>query len=355
MDYIKDNILRKYLNGEIDTDIEKNSILNLDKELIKVCEGKTLLVKGEMTLIVGGKNSGKSKFMNYLLKQLLIDDSDSGFQLKTKEDIKVIHFDSEMSENRLANWSINALYNQYGKEYIEEILSDKLFIYTLKKETITERVSCIHSIYKQLQSDFVKTQFIICVDVGTCLTSDLNNQNSQGVIDDLVRKLDQCTLIVTIHDSLKLEEKKGISMGAIGTALEKLCAIKLVINQTDSLKRHKVEFHNSKYEDVNKEKDYFFIHTEKDNEEKISITGISDSDGIISIKKSYLKTDLIEFKSYLFELINNSTSDSERLRKNIVPKMMIKFNYRKTSVFDKIKFLIKEGVIKEIDGELLIN
>ena len=31
MDYIKDNVLRKYLNGEIDTDIEKNSILNLDK------------------------------------------------------------------------------------------------------------------------------------------------------------------------------------------------------------------------------------------------------------------------------------------------------------------------------------
>jgi hypothetical protein len=35
--------------------------------------------------------------------------------------------------------------------------------------------------------------------------------------------------------------------------------------------------------------------------------------------------------------------------------MMAKFNYGKTSVFDKIKVLIEQGVIKEIDGELIIN
>jgi len=357
MDYIKDNVLRKYLNGEIDTDIEKNSILNLDKEIIKVCEGKTLLVKGEMTLIVGGKNSGKSKLMNYLLKQLLIDELDLGFELKTKEDIKVIHFDSEMSENRLANWSIDAPYNQYGNEYIEEILSDKLFIYTLKKETITERVSCIHSIYKQLQNKFIKTQFIICVDVGTCLTSDLNNPSSQGVIDDLVRQLDQCTLIVTIHDSLKLEERKGISMGAIGTALEKLCAIKLLINQTDKLKRHKVDFYNSKYEDVNKEKDYFFIHTEKDNDDKIRITGISDSTGeIMKKKKGNTKVETDDFNFYLFELINNAKNNEDILQKNIVLLLVEKFDIQNSNVYKRIKNLRDQGLINlNKAGELSIN
>lgn len=355
MDYIKDNVLRKYLNGEINADIEKNSILNLDKELIKVCEGKTLLVKGEMTLIVGGKNSGKSKLMNYLLKQLLIDELDLGFELKTKEDIKVIHFDSEMSENRLANWSIETPYTQYGNEYIEETISEKLYIYTLKKINSQHRTICINEIYKQLQTKYPNTHFIICIDVGTCLTSDINNHNNQGVIDELVGQLEKCTLIITIHHSLKDVERRGISMGSIGTSLERLCAIKLVIDSTDEQKRHKVEFHLSKYQDVNEEKDYFYLHTEKDNDEKIHITGISDSNGIIPIKRGNSIIDDEKFKTSLLEHINKSTLSFDRLRKNIVPIMMTKFQYGKSSVFNKIKAMIKEGVIKEINNELTIN
>ena len=78
-------------------------------------------------------------------------------------------------------------------------------------------------------------------------------------------------------------------MGSIGTSLERLCAIKLVIDSTDEQKRHKVEFHISKYQDVKEEKDYFYLHTEKDNKEKIHITGISDSNGKIPIKKGNSK------------------------------------------------------------------
>jgi len=356
MDYIKDNVLRKYLNGEIDTDIENNSILNLDKELIKVCEGKTLLVKGEMTLIVGGKNSGKSKLMNYLIKQILIDELDLGFELKTKEDIKVISFDSEMGLNRLIEWSIKSIYeDEYGWNYLKDNLQDILFPYSLKRISPEDRVNYICRIVEGLKKNYPNTHFIICLDVGTCLTSDTNSSLNGGLIDNLVNKLEGSTLIVTIHNSFKEDTKEAIGMGSIGTALEKYCAIKLLIKSTDEEKRHKIQFVVSKYEDVNKAKDYFFINTEKKLDGKIFISGISDSDGLISIKKGNLKNDEIEFKSFLFELINNSTSDSDRFRKNIVPIMMAKFNYGKTSVFDKIKVLIEEGVIKEIDGELLIN
>jgi len=356
MDYIKDNVLRKYLNGEIDTDIENNNVLNLDKELIKVCEGKTLLVKGEMTLIVGGKNSGKSKLMNYLIKQILIDELDLGFELKTKEDIKVISFDSEMGINRLIEWSIKSIYeDEFGLNYLKDNLQDILFLYSLKRISPEDRVNYICIIIEGLKKNYPHTHFIICLDVGTCLTSDTNSSSNGGVIDNLVNKLEGSTLIVTIHNSFKEDTKEAIGMGSIGTALEKYCAIKLLIKPTDEEKRHKIQFVVSKYEDINKAKDYFFINTEKKLDGKIFISGISDSDGLISIKKGNLKTDEIEFKSFLFDLINNSTSESDRFRKNIVPIMMAKFNYGKTSVFDKIKVLIEEGVIKEIDGELIIN
>lgn len=345
MDYIKDNVLRKYLNGEINTDIEKNSILNLDKDLIKVCEGKTLLVKGEMTLIVGGKNSGKSKLMNYLIKQLLIDELDIGFDLVINEDIKIIHFDTEMGENRLANWSIETPYLQYGNEYIQEILSDKLFIYTLKKESSGYRSSCINDIYKQLQIMYPNTHFIVGIDVGSCLTNDPNNQSNSGIIDELLGQLNQCTLIITIHHSLKDEDKRGVSMGSIGTALEKHCAIKLVIDKTDKQKRHKVEFHVSKYQDVNKDKDYFYIQTEK-FEEKIIITGISDSNGeLIREKKGYIKMSDFEFKDSLYKFLNNINDDNLRTRKSIVEYFRVNYNIGKSKVHEHIKSFIHIGFL----------
>ncbi len=355
MDYIKDNVLRKYLNGEIDTNIEKNSILNLDKELIKVCEGKTLLAKGEMTLIVGGKNSGKSKLMNFLLKQIILDELDLGFELKTKEDIKVIYFDSEMSENRLADWSIGAPYNQYGNEYIEETISKKLFIYTLKKINSQYRIICINDIYKQLQTKYPNTHFVICIDVGTCLTSDINNQNNQGVIDELVGQLEKCTLIITIHHSLKDVEKRGISMGSIGTSLERLCAIKLVIDSTDEQKRHKVEFHISKYQEVKEEKDYFYLHTEKDNNDKIHITGISDSNGKMPIKRGNSKIDDEAFKNATLEFINNAVVTEDSFQKNIAKRLMDKYDLQTTAVYDKLKKMREKGIIRLVDGQLIIQ
>ena len=75
MNHRNDEILKKYIAGEIDTNHEKHKLLELDKDKITICDGKTLLASGEMTLVVGGKNSGKSKFVNHLLKQILVLES----------------------------------------------------------------------------------------------------------------------------------------------------------------------------------------------------------------------------------------------------------------------------------------
>ena len=162
-------------------------------------------------------------------------------------------------------------------------------------------------------------------------------------------------MIVTIHHSFKDESKNGIAMGSIGTALEKYCAIKLLVNPTDSQKRHKVEFLVSKYEDIDQEKDYFFIHTEKDTEGKISINGVSDSLGQVFTKKGNSKVDDDSFKSLLFELIQKSTKFEDRLRKNIVPILREKLCIQNSTTYNKISKLIKQNIIIEIDGELQIK
>ena len=348
MNHRKDEILRKYLAGEIETDQEKNKVLELDKDKITICDGKTLLASGEMTLVVGGKNSGKSKIVNHLIKQILGEKCDDGYILTQNQDYRVIQFDSEMGIDRLVQWSIISPYeDEYGRSYVEENLVDKLFLYTLKKINPEARIDYISITVDGLKNDNPNAHFIVCIDVGTCLTSDTNSSQNGGLIDTLVNRLSGSTLIVTIHHSFKDDTKSGIGMGSIGTALEKLCAIKILVNPTDAEKRHKVEFLVSKYEDVTKDKDYFYLHTEKDEEDKIHINGISDSLGVVIRKKGNSKVDNIEFTKFLIDLIANSKTNEERLRKNVKDVVMKKFNIGKSTAYKKIDKLIDDNIIIE--------
>jgi hypothetical protein len=356
MNHRTDEILKKYIAGEIETNHEKYKLLELDKDKITICDGKTLLASGEMTLVVGGKSSGKSKFVNHFLKQILVPECDAGYILTHKQDYRVISFDSEMGIDRLVQWSIISPYeDEYGRSYVEENLVDKLFLYTLKKINPEARIDYISITVDGLKNDNPNAHFIVCIDVGTCLTSDTNSSQNGGLIDTLFNKLSGSTLIVTIHHSLKDDTKIGISMGSIGTALEKLCAIKILVNPTDAEKRHKVEFLVSKYEDVNKDKDYFYLHTEKDDDGKIHINGISDSLGVVIKKKGNSKVDDNEFSKYLIDLILNSNTDEERLRKNIVPILMDKFILKQSSVYNKINKLIKDKIINQHYDQLLVK
>jgi energy-coupling factor transporter ATP-binding protein EcfA2 len=355
MNHETDEIVKKYIAGDIEANQEKYKLLELDKEIITICEGRTLLALGEMTLVVGGKNSGKSKFVNHLIKQIIGEKCDAGYILTQKQDYRVVSFDSEMGIDRLVQWSIISPYEEeYGPSYIKENLVDKLYLYSLKKVTPELRIGYITDIVERLKKDNPNAHFIVCIDVGTCLTTDTNSSQNGGLIDTLVNKLSGNTLIVTIHHSLKDESKSGIGMGSIGTALEKLCAIKILVNPTDSEKRHKVEFLLSKYEDVNKDKDYFYLHTEKDDDGKIHLNGLSDSLGVVIRKKGNSKVADNEFSEFLIDLIENSNSDEERLRKNVKEVLMNKFNIGKSSVYRKIDKLIDDKIIKEEDDQLLV-
>ena len=175
MNHRNDEILKKYIAGEIDTNHEKHKLLELDKDKITICDGKTLLASGEMTLVVGGKNSGKSKFVNHLLKQILVLESDAGYILTQKQDYRVIAFDSEMGMDRLIQWSIIGPYeDEYGRSYVEENLVGKLYLYSLKKICPDDRITYISNIVDGLKKDISHAHFIVCIDVGTCLTSDYN-------------------------------------------------------------------------------------------------------------------------------------------------------------------------------------
>ena len=356
MNHRNDEILRKYIAGEIETDQEKNKVLELDKDIITICDGKTLLAKGEMTLVVGGKSSGKSKIVNHLIKQILGEKCDDGYILTQNQDYRVIQFDSEMGIDRLVKWSIISPYeDEYGSSYLQDTLVKNFSLYSLKKITPEERIAYISDIVDAFKNDNPNAHFIVCIDVGTCLTSDTNSSQNGGLIDTLFNRLSGSTLIVTIHHSFKDDTKSGIGMGSIGTALEKLCAIKILVNPTDTEKRHKVEFLVSKYEDVNKDKDYFYLHTEKDDDGKIHINGISDSLGVVIKKKGNSKVDDNEFSKYLIDLILNSNTDEERLRKNIVPILMDKFNLKQSMVYNKINKLINDNIIIEEFGQLLVK
>ena len=125
-------------------------------------------------------------------------------------------------------------------------------------------------------------------------------------------------------------------MGSIGTALEKICAIKILVNPTDSDKRHRIDFLLSKYG-------------------KIHLNGVSDSLGVVTKKKGNSKVDDNEFSNFLIDLIGSSKTQEERLRKNIKDVLMNKFNLGKSSVYKKIDALISNKILIEVEDELFVK
>ena len=358
MDFINDNVLLKYINGDIESS-DKNNILVLNDEIIKVCKGKTLLNKNEMTLIVGGKGSGKSKFMNHLIKQLLMNETDEEFKILKPEDFKVICFDSEMSESRIVEWSILNVYKEFGDDYVKDELKEKLFLYSLAKEKFSDRTDEIIKIYKQLHLKYPNSHFIICIDVGSSLTNDLNSNLNSGYIDLLRAQLTSCTLIMTIHNSLKDEDKLGVPAGSIGTALEKLAFIHIAIKKLDELNRHKVIFFNSKSNVTTSENDYFYFHIETINNDT-KITGISDSDGIIC--KSNIRNTKLDIGNFKLELENRlkqieveGLDISERSKKNIVIYFHNKCKIGKSKTYEHLKLIEEEGFICVRDRFVFLN
>ena len=120
-----------------------------------------------------------------------------------------------------------------------------------------------------------------------------------GIIDKLKSTLNSSTLIATIHNSLKDEDKFGIPAGSIGTALEKFAYITFAIKKAEN-NRHLVFFKNTKAEFIEStNNNYFFLQVEEiDN--KVKITGLADSNGeIFKKRKGNTKVDTDEFNNYL--------------------------------------------------------
>jgi len=344
MDYINDNILLKYLKGEIESSSD-NNILVLNDEIIKVCKGKAILNKNEITLIVGAKGCGKSKFMYHIIKQILSNETDEEFKIIKKEDYKVICFDSESGDSRIIDWSLKNVFDDLNDDYIENELKEKLFLYSLAKVSPFNRVNEIDKIYNQLQEKYPNSHFIVGIDIVSCLTDDPNANSNFGIIDKLKSKLSSCTIIALIHSSLKEEERFGIPAGSIGTALEKFAYITFAIKKAENNK-HLVLFKNTKAEFTDStNNNYFFLQVEE-IDDRVKITGLSDSNGeIIQKKKGNTKVDKNDFDSYLFELINNTEKDEDKLQKNIVELLQKKFGLKRAIVYQKIKTLKDHDII----------
>lgn len=355
INYVTENVLYKYVHQQLDLSNANNILLKLDENQIKTCKGKTLLLKGEMLLIVGPKNSGKSKAASFLIKQLLVPEPNNGFIVQNCEDIKAIVFDSEMGESRLAKWWITNTFNEYDPSFLKMLEEErKLNIYSTKKMRPKQRLEYIKIIVNQLKNEFPKTHFVICLDIATCLTDNPNDPGNKGVVDTFYSLMDKASFVVVSHTNFKTEQN-SYSTGSIGTEFEKIASLKLIVEQKEG--KHKVSFAYSKQEDqINPEVDYFNLHTEKVSEDVIQISGISDSTGI-EIKKirNEKKTINEVFESTELYLNKLNGLDLLRLEKNLVAHLMKDLKIGKSKAYDNIKQLIESGKLFKKSELLYIN
>jgi energy-coupling factor transporter ATP-binding protein EcfA2 len=351
--YKNENILVKYLNNEIETNNKKNILIKLDEENIKTCRSKVLLAKGEMTLIIGPKNCGKSKVSSFIIRQLLIPECDEGIIVENNSDSIIVVFDSEMGESRLAKWNIENIFYDYDKTFLEKI-KDKYYIKSLKKNKASERINEIKNIIDSIEKENPNSHLIIILDIATCLTSDINSSSNGGLVDDFYALSENCSYIVVSHNNIKATDSKSeFSTGSIGTAFEKITSIKLsveaILCKENNNTKHKVTFRYSKFDyELNPENDYFFIHTEKIDENNVIINGISDSIGLILDKKvkGNTKNTIDDIYSIIKDRITDLPAESiERIRKNLIPYIMNQdaIKIGKSRISDYILDLIENG------------
>ena len=350
--YVTDNVLHKYLNNQLDLSDEKNILLKLDDSFIIQCKGKTLLLKGEMLLIVGAKNSGKSKAASYLVKQLLIPEPNEGFVVQNCEEIRAVVFDSEMGESRLAKWWITNTFSEFDSAFLQQLeLYKRLTILSTKRKKPKERLKYVKLILDQLKNDFPNSHLVVCLDIATCLTDNPNDPGNKGIVDEFYSLMDKATFIVVSHTNFK-SELNNYSTGSIGTEFEKIASTKLVVENKED--KHKLAFAYSKQEDqINSENDYFYLHTKKISKDSIHISGISDSNGI-EIKKIRNEKKTIDevFTSILSLLSTLNEDDLLRLEKNIVFHLIDDLKIGKSKAYADIKTLIEnERLLK--NGELI--
>lgn len=353
--YVTDNVLYKYVNNQLDLSNDKNNLLKLDESKITQCKGKTLLQKGEMLLIVGAKNSGKSKAASYLIKQLLIPEPDNGFVVQNCEDVRVVIFDSEMGESRLAKWWITNTFCEHGESFLKMLEAErKLTILSTKKKRPKERLKYVKMIMDQLKKDFPNTHFIVCLDIATCLTDNPNDPGNKGIVDEFYSLMDNSTLIVVSHTNFK-SEQNSYSTGSIGTEFEKVASTKILVEKKDD--KHKVSFVYSKQEDqINPENDYFYMHTKNFSDEIIQISGISDSNGV-EIKKIRNEKRTID---EVLNSVNNLLTDLDetnilRQEKNIVNHLEDSLGIGKSKAYADIKKLIEAGKLYKKEKLIFLN
>ena len=355
INYVTDNVLHKYVNNQLDLSDDKNILLKLDDSLILQCKGKSLLIKGEMLLIVGAKNSGKSKAASYLVKQLLIPEPNEGFIVQNCEDIRAVVFDSEMGESRLAKWWITNTFSEFDSFFFQNLeLEKRLTILSTKRKKPKERLRYVKTILEQLKRDFPNTHFVICLDIATCLTDNPNDPGNKGIVDEFYSLMDKATFIVVSHTNFK-SEQNNYSTGSIGTEFEKIASTKLIVENKED--KHKLAFAYSKQEDqINPENDYFYLHTKKVSEDTIHISGISDSNGVEIKKIRNEKKTIDEVFTSIFSLLTElSESDLLRQEKNIVAHLRQDLDIGKSKAYADIKSLIATNRLFKKEELIFIN
>jgi len=357
--YITENVLYKLVNNQLELTDEKNILLKLDDSYIVQCKGKSLLLKGEMLLIVGAKNSGKSKAASYLAKQLLIPDPDEGFIKQNCEDIRVIVFDSEMGESRLAKWWVTNTFAEYDSNFINSLeIERRLIILSTKRKKAKERLKFIKLILDQLKKDYPNSHFIVCLDIATCLTDNPNDPGNKGIVDEFYSLMDKASFIVVSHTNFKLDQnspQNTYSTGSIGTEFEKIASTKLIVENKQE--KHKISFVYSKQEDqINPENDYFYLHTKRTDKELIHISGISDSNGVEIKKVRNEKKTLDEVSTCIKDILSDlAESDLLRLEKNLVSKLIEQLKIGKSKAYSDINKLLASGKLNKTDNFICIN
>jgi hypothetical protein len=351
------NLVEAFINGEINY---STTIPLLSFSDDKLNNSLDILTPGDFTILFGPSGCGKSRVAAFIVRQLLLKETDKCFKrFKNDKKYKVVFIDTEMSINNILRYFLNDNFHEYAsKEDMERdlMLVDRFSLYSFSSASIDESHIELKRIAKEQEKYLTEFNVIFFIDNLGSFTEDLNSSSNNRLIKDLKATLSKFTALTVMHSNFKESSiNKNNATGALGSSAEKIGQTVLQVFPLNESGRIKIKLKKSKTQDDRRQIEIGLFYEEING--KVVFQNVSQSELLHSYtdhdKNDSRRTSDEQLSNIILSYLNKkSLKHVDRLRSNLA--LAFPSIYKKSAMYSRIDAFVEQGTLK-YDEEYLFH
>jgi hypothetical protein len=344
------NLVEAYIKGEINY-VATIPLLRFNDEELGV--KLDILTPEDITILFGPSGCGKSRISAFLVRQLLLRDSDKYFnRVENNKKYRVVFIDTEMSENNVVRYFLED--NFYEYESFHEAnrdltLIDRFKLYSFSSVSIEESYTSLREIAKEEEKYLNDYNIVFFIDNLGSFTEDLNSSTNNRLIKDLKAVLSKFTVLAVMHSNFKeSSNNKNNATGALGSSAEKIGQTVLQVLPYIENGGIRLKLKKSKTQDDRKHVEVSFFYEEANG--KVIFKNVSQKELLLneSLEQDKDKSKRIrdeELSNIILKYLQGKPLKSvDRLRGNLAnafPNI-----YKKSTLYPRIDTFVDQKVLK---------